>query len=126
VVASIVLLVWFGHRAGTDLTSLRDSARRMADERMPQVVERLQRGAGQQLRGGEPRQTIVELDSMFLFVTTAGQGTSLAVTATVEANVSPVAYEMAVLVRRMGKYLTARSRTSGEQGGGPGRNHGTF
>jgi signal transduction histidine kinase len=44
VVASIVLLVWFGHRVGTDLTSLRDSVRRMADERMPHVVERLQRG----------------------------------------------------------------------------------
>jgi signal transduction histidine kinase len=44
VIASIVLLVWFGHRVGTDLTSLRDSARRMADERMPQVVERLKRG----------------------------------------------------------------------------------
>jgi uncharacterized protein len=89
-------------------------------------LQSLARGAGQQLRGGEPRQTIVELDSMFLFVTTAGQGTSLAVTATVEANVGLVAYEMAVLVRRMGKYLTARSRASGEQDGGPGRNHGTF
>jgi len=44
VVTSVVLLVWFGRRVSTDLTGLRSSVRDMAEERLPRVVERLQRG----------------------------------------------------------------------------------
>jgi uncharacterized protein len=73
-------------------------------------LQSLARGAGQQLRGGEARQTIIEMDSLFLLVTEAGEGTFLAVTTAAQANVGVVSYEMAMLVRRMGKYLTARPR----------------
>jgi predicted regulator of Ras-like GTPase activity (Roadblock/LC7/MglB family) len=90
------------------------------------ALQSLARGAGQQLRGGEPQQTIVELDSLFLLVTTAGQGTSLAVIATVEAEIGLVAYEMAILVGGMGKYLTARPRGRDEQGSRLRRNHAPF
>jgi len=41
---SVALLVWFGRRVSTDLTGLRNSVRSMAEERLPRVVERLQRG----------------------------------------------------------------------------------
>src|ERR1700759_5614127 len=41
-------------------------------------VHSLARGAGQQVGGGEARQTIIELDSAILFVMAAGQGTCLA------------------------------------------------
>jgi signal transduction histidine kinase len=44
VVTSVVLLVWFGRRVSTDLTGLWNSVRSMAEERLPRVVERLQRG----------------------------------------------------------------------------------
>jgi signal transduction histidine kinase len=44
VVASVVLLLWFGRRVTGDLTRLRDNVRAMADERLPRVVERLRRG----------------------------------------------------------------------------------
>jgi len=44
VATSVVLLVWFGRRVSTDLTGLRNSVRSMAEERLPRVVERLQRG----------------------------------------------------------------------------------
>jgi uncharacterized protein len=86
----------------------RDEAERLSA--LAAGLQSLARGAGQQLRGGETRQTIIEMDSMFLLVTAAGEGTSIAVTATAGADVGLVAYEMAMLVRRMSKYLAARPR----------------
>src|SRR5712664_3967638 len=44
-------------------------------------VHSLARGAGQQVGGGEVRQTVIEMDSAFMFVMAAGQGTCLAVLA---------------------------------------------
>ena len=73
-------------------------------------VQSLARGAGRHFEGGEVRQTIIEMDSAFMFVMAAGQGTCLAVLASAEANVGVMAYEMAMLVRRMGKYLKAPPR----------------
>ena len=73
-------------------------------------VQSLARGAGQHFSGGEVRQTIIEMESAFLFVMAAGQGTCLAVVASADANVGVMAYEMAMLVRRMGRHLTAPPR----------------
>src|SRR5882762_5371344 len=73
-------------------------------------VQSLARGAGQHFAGGEVRQTIIEMDSAFLFVMAAGQGTCLAVAGSADADVGVMAYEMAMLVRRMGRHLTARPR----------------
>jgi predicted regulator of Ras-like GTPase activity (Roadblock/LC7/MglB family) len=73
-------------------------------------VQSLARGAGQHFHGGEVRQTIVEMEFAFLFVSEAGKGTCLAVLTSGEPNVGLVAYEMAMLVRRMGKYLGSESR----------------
>jgi predicted regulator of Ras-like GTPase activity (Roadblock/LC7/MglB family) len=70
----------------------------------------LARGAGEQVGGGEVRQTIIEMNSAFLFVMEAGQGTCLAVLASADINLSVMAYEMAMLVRRIGTYLTAAPR----------------
>ena len=86
----------------------REDAERLAA--LAAGLQSLARGAGQQLRGGQARQTIIEMDSLFLLVTEAGEGTFLAVTTAAQANVGVVSYEMAMLVRRMGKYLTARPR----------------
>jgi predicted regulator of Ras-like GTPase activity (Roadblock/LC7/MglB family) len=74
-------------------------------------VHSLARGAGQQVGGGDVRQTIIEMDSAFLFVMAAGHGTCLAVLATQGANLGVMAYEMTMLVRRMGAHLTAAPRT---------------
>jgi predicted regulator of Ras-like GTPase activity (Roadblock/LC7/MglB family) len=73
-------------------------------------VHSLARGVGQQVGNEEVRQTIIEMDSAFLFVMAAGQGTCLAVLASAEANLGVMAYEMAMLVRRMGVHLTAGPR----------------
>jgi predicted regulator of Ras-like GTPase activity (Roadblock/LC7/MglB family) len=73
-------------------------------------VQSLARGAGRHFRGGEVRQTIIEMEGAFLFIMAAGEGTCLAVLSSAEANVGVVAYEMAMLIRRMGKHLAARPR----------------
>ena len=44
VLASVFVAVRFGRRLGHELTGLYDSARQMAEERLPRVVERLRRG----------------------------------------------------------------------------------
>jgi signal transduction histidine kinase len=44
VVASILLMTWFGRKLTRDLGSLHGSVREMAEERLPRVVERLRRG----------------------------------------------------------------------------------
>jgi predicted regulator of Ras-like GTPase activity (Roadblock/LC7/MglB family) len=73
-------------------------------------LQSLAQGTGRQFHAGEVRQTIIEMESAFLFVIAAGQGTCLAVLTSAEPNVGLIAYEMAMLVRRMGKYLAAEPR----------------
>jgi predicted regulator of Ras-like GTPase activity (Roadblock/LC7/MglB family) len=73
-------------------------------------VQSLARGAGRHFNGGDVRQTIIEMEQAFLFVSSAGRGTCLAVLTSGDANVGVIAYEMAMLVRRMGKYLAAEPR----------------
>jgi predicted regulator of Ras-like GTPase activity (Roadblock/LC7/MglB family) len=73
-------------------------------------VQSLARGAGRHFGGGQVRQTIIEMEASFLFISAAGEGTCLAVLASGEANIGLVAYEMAMLTRRMGKYLGTSAR----------------
>jgi len=68
-------------------------------------VQSLARGAGRHFGGGRVRQTIVEMENAFLFVTAAGEGSCLAVLTPATADVGLVAYEMAVLVKRVGPHL---------------------
>ena len=80
-------------------------------------VQSLARGTGEHFRGGNVRQTIIEMEKAFLFVVAAGRGTCLTVLTNADPNVGVVAYEMAMLVRRMGKYLTADPRFPGDESG---------
>jgi len=70
----------------------------------------LARGAGRHFGGGHVRQTIVEMDTAFLFVTSAGEGSCLAVLSPASADAGLVAYEMAVLVKRVGQHLSVNPR----------------
>jgi uncharacterized protein len=70
----------------------------------------LARGAGRHFRGGGVRQTIVEMDHAFLFITAAGKGACLAVLCGSDADIGVIAYEMAMLVARVGQNLMAPSR----------------
>ena len=70
----------------------------------------LAKGAGRHFQAGEVRQTMIELEQAFLFVTAAGDGSCLAVLSEAEADVGLVAYEMALLVRRVGEHLGTDAR----------------
>ena len=70
----------------------------------------LARGAGRHFGGGAVRQTIIEMQAGFLFVTAAGHGTCLAVLTEAGADVGLVAYEMAVLVQRTGDHMQTGMR----------------
>ncbi len=76
----------------------------------------LARGAGQHFGGGSVRQTIIEMESGFLLVSTAGRGTCLAVIAEQGADLGLVAYEMAVLISRAGEHLRVDARGSAFSG----------
>ena len=83
-------------------------------------------------QGGRVRQTIIEMESAFLFVSAAGHGTCLAVLSTGDADIGLVAYEMAVLVRRSNEHLGVAARPPGTQGhpqgqqAQPGHPQGTY
>ncbi|HTS99749.1 MAG TPA: roadblock/LC7 domain-containing protein [Streptosporangiaceae bacterium] len=70
----------------------------------------LARGVGRHFGSGPARQIIIEMESEFLFVTAAGEGSCLAVLAAVSADVGLVAYEMAILVKRVGEHLSVQPR----------------
>jgi len=78
-------------------------------------LQSLARGTGRHFGAGEVRQTIIEMDSAFLFVIAAGRGTCLAVLTSTDANVGLIAYEMAMLVKRAGPHLAAQPRLTARQ-----------
>ncbi|MFI1827625.1 roadblock/LC7 domain-containing protein [Streptomyces sp. NPDC020412] len=78
----------------------------------------LARGVGHHFDVGQVRQTVVELDEAFLFVTAAGDGSCLAVLADAESDVGQIAYEMTLMVKRVGAHLSTAPRTGPASAGG--------
>jgi len=72
----------------------------------------LAKGASRHFGAGPVRQTVVEMESAFLFVTAAGQGACLAVLASSDADLGLIAYEMAMLVTRVGASMAAPERSA--------------
>ncbi|HEU4912393.1 MAG TPA: roadblock/LC7 domain-containing protein, partial [Actinomycetes bacterium] len=66
----------------------------------------LTRGAARQLGAGEVRQSIVEMDQLFLFTTSISDGSVLAVAADATCDVGLVGYEMTLLVSRAEATMT--------------------
>ena len=73
----------------------------------------LAKGASRHFRAGPVRQTVVEMEDAFLFVTAAGLGACLAVLAASDADLGLIAYEMAMLVTRVGQTMDAPERLPG-------------
>jgi predicted regulator of Ras-like GTPase activity (Roadblock/LC7/MglB family) len=82
-------------------------------------VQGLARGACRHFDGGEVLQSVIEMDSVFLFVVTAGEDTCLAVLSPADADAGVIAYEMAELAERLSGYLSADPQLS-DQGSGVG------
>ncbi|ASU84153.1 dynein regulation protein LC7 [Nocardiopsis gilva YIM 90087] len=89
----------------------RDRAERVAA--ITSGFSSLAKGARKQLGAEEVRQTIVEMDSVFLFVLAAGYGAHLSLVADSNCDIGQVAYEINRLVRQVGPYLSALPRSSG-------------
>ncbi|MGH4029994.1 roadblock/LC7 domain-containing protein [Actinomycetota bacterium Odt1-20B] len=70
----------------------------------------LAKGSGRHFRAGNVRQTMIEFDDAVLFVTAAGDGSCLCVLSTAEADMGQVAYEMTLLVNRVGEHLGVGAR----------------
>ncbi|MFF1511814.1 roadblock/LC7 domain-containing protein [Streptomyces sp. NPDC058326] len=77
----------------------------------------LAKGVGRHFEAGNVRQTVVELEDAFLFVTAAGDGSCLAVLADADSDVGQVAYEMTLMVKRVGAHLATAPRTGQPSGG---------
>ncbi|MET8639249.1 roadblock/LC7 domain-containing protein [Streptomyces sp. NPDC004096] len=80
-------------------------------------IHSLAKGVGRNFDAGGVRQTIVELDDAFLFVTAAGDGSCLAVLSDADSDIGQVAYEMTLLVKRVGVHLGSAPRTDLPSGG---------
>ncbi|MFG5720547.1 roadblock/LC7 domain-containing protein [Streptomyces murinus] len=77
----------------------------------------LAKGVGRHFDAGGVRQTVVELDDAFLFVSAAGDGSCLAVLSDADSDVGQVAYEMTLLVKRVGVHLGTAPRAGLPAGG---------
>lgn len=86
----------------------RDEAEHMAA--IAAGFQSLSRGATRHFNAGPVRQTVVEMESAFLFVTAAGPGACLAVYADANSDIGLIAYEMAMLVKRVGQILSSPKR----------------
>jgi uncharacterized protein len=72
----------------------------------------LARSSARHFQRGAVRQTIIEMEAAFLLVTSAGQGSCLAVLAAADSDIGMVAYEMAMLVERIGHNLATHPRNT--------------
>ena len=77
---------------------------------MASGFQSLAKGASRHFNAGPVRQTMVEMEAAYLFVTAAGNGACLAVLASVDSDIGLIAYEMAMLVVRVGEFLSTSSR----------------
>lgn len=88
----------------------RDDAEHMAA--MAAGFQSLARGASRHFAAGPVRQTVVEMETAYLFVTAAGNGACLAVLGAAGSDIGLIAYEMALLVTRVGEILSAPIRSA--------------
>lgn len=73
-------------------------------------VASLTLGAARCFEAGEVRQTVVEMDRGYLFLTAISDGSFLSVLAATTCDVGLVAYEMTMLVERVGLQMTPEKR----------------
>ena len=91
------------------LMAMSDDLDRTGGDQMAAIVSgmsSLTRGASRQLRAGEVRQAIIEMDNLFLFLMSVSNGSVLSVVAEASCDVGLIGYEMAMLVSRTEATLT--------------------
>ncbi|WP_307248791.1 roadblock/LC7 domain-containing protein [Catenuloplanes indicus] len=106
-----VVLSSDGLLMGSSRSLSREDAEHMSA--MAAGFQSLAKGASRHFGAGPVRQTVVEMESAYLFVTAAGAGACLAVLAASDSDIGLIAYEMAMLVTRVGQTMSATQRTPG-------------
>ena len=97
---------------GLLLASSRDLPGDRADQlaAITSGVVSLTDGASRMFNAGQVQQTIIEMDSGYLFLMSISDGSSMAVLAARSCDVGQVGYEMALLVERVGAALSPAPR----------------
>jgi predicted regulator of Ras-like GTPase activity (Roadblock/LC7/MglB family) len=97
---------------GLLLASSRDLPADRADQlaAITSGVVSLTDGASRMFNAGAVQQTIIEMDSGYLFLMSISDGSSMAVLAARSCDVGQVGYEMALLVERVGAALVPAPR----------------
>jgi predicted regulator of Ras-like GTPase activity (Roadblock/LC7/MglB family) len=97
---------------GLLLASSRDLPGDRADQlaAITSGVVSLTDGASRMFNAGQVQQTIIEMDSGYLFLMSISDGSSMAVLAARSCDVGQVGYEMALLVERVGAALVPPPR----------------
>lgn len=106
VVTTDGLVLAYSHRIA------RDTADQLAA--VTSGLASLTAGAARCLEAGDVQQVIVELTRGYLFVTTIGDGSSLALMCGTECDIGLIGYEMSLLVTRIGQVLTPALRADGQ------------
>jgi predicted regulator of Ras-like GTPase activity (Roadblock/LC7/MglB family) len=78
-------------------------------------VQGLAGGAALRFAQGEVTSTIIEMQHALLFITPAGRGTCLALLAESTVDAGQVAYEMAVLIKRVGLHMIVDPRSPAQR-----------
>ena len=87
---------------------VRDDAERLAAT--ASGLMSLSKGVSLDFRGGPVRQALIEMANSFLILTSAGPGAHLVVLTGPGADVGVVAYQMNMLVKKIGEHLSAAPR----------------
>jgi predicted regulator of Ras-like GTPase activity (Roadblock/LC7/MglB family) len=101
---------------GASAGLLREDAEHLAA--VSSGLNSLAKGWGRHFGAGRVRQTMIEFEDGVLFVTAAGDGSCLCVFGSADADMGQVAYEMALLVNRVGEHLGVAARQKGRTAGG--------
>lgn len=107
-VRHVLLLSGDGLVTSTSRKLDRPNAERLAA--LASGLHSLAAGVGRHFTCGEVRQTMVEFEEGMLLVTTAGDGSRLCVLTTGHADIGQVAYEMTLLVNKVGEHMGLAAR----------------
>jgi predicted regulator of Ras-like GTPase activity (Roadblock/LC7/MglB family) len=104
------------------VVSQSDTIERNDAERLAAIAtgqQSLARGVDDLFDGGAVRQVIVELSHLWLFITSAGRGTHLAVVASQDVDAEVMAVAMHTLVQQVGRKLGTERRAETRNGDHP-------
>jgi predicted regulator of Ras-like GTPase activity (Roadblock/LC7/MglB family) len=111
-VSRAIILSSDGMLIGRSSNLHRDDAEHLAA--VASGLQSLARGVSRHFESGAVRQTLVEMERTFLILATAGASACLAVLAEADVDLGLLAYEMNLLVKRVGTYVNPKPRQVGE------------